>query len=105
VLAELHFDADRLPIPRDDGDREALRVLLGARHELTVVNTAQTNRLRALLLGGGDTDRDLARATLTDPVLPATVRRREPPQASREQAVRHSEIRRLAYAYGRGVTR
>ena len=42
-------------------------ILLGTRHELTVVTTAQTNRLRALLLGGQDTERDLARATLTDP--------------------------------------
>jgi transposase len=82
VLAALRLDADRLPIPRADGDREALRILLGTRHELTVVNTAQTNRLRALLLGGGDTERDLARATLTDPVLLAMARRREPPQAS-----------------------
>ena len=69
VLAALRLDADRLPVPRADGDREALRILLGARHELTVVTTAQTNRLRALLLGGEDTDRDMARATLTDPVL------------------------------------
>ena len=53
--------ADRLPVPRADGDREALRILLGARHELTVANTAQTNRLRALLLGGEDTERDMAR--------------------------------------------
>jgi transposase len=52
VLAALRLDADRLPVPRADGDREALRILLGTRHELTVVNTAQTNRLRALLLGG-----------------------------------------------------
>jgi transposase len=91
-----------LPIPRADGDREALRILLGTRHELTVVTTAQTNRLRALLLGGGETERDLARATLTDPVLLAMVRRREPPQASREQAVRHGEIRRLAHAIRAG---
>jgi hypothetical protein len=28
---------------------------LGARQELSVVTTAQTNRLRALLLGGADT--------------------------------------------------
>jgi transposase len=89
-------------MPRADGDREALRILLGTRHELTVVTTAQTNRLRALLLGGGDTERDLARATLTDPVLLAMVRRREPPQASREQAVRHGEIRRLAHAVRAG---
>ena len=102
VLAALRLDADRLPIPRADGDREALRILLGARHELTVVNTAQTNRLRALLLGGGDTERDLARATLTDPVLLAVARRREPPQASREQAVRRGEIRRLAVAVRAG---
>ena len=70
VLAALRLDADRLPVPRADGDREALRILLGARHELTVANTAQTNRLRALLLGGEDTEREMARATLTDPVLP-----------------------------------
>jgi hypothetical protein len=40
----------RLPTPRADGDREALRILLSARDELTTVTTAQTNRLRALLL-------------------------------------------------------
>src|SRR5512143_915561 len=45
------LDADRLPTPRADGDREALRILLSARQELTTASTAQTNRLRALLLG------------------------------------------------------
>ena len=35
VLSALRLDADRLPTPRADGDREALRILLGARHELT----------------------------------------------------------------------
>jgi transposase len=75
---------------------------LGARQELSVVTSAQTNRLRALLLGGADTERDLARATLTDPVLLAMARRREPPHASREQAVRHREIRRLAHAIRAG---
>jgi transposase len=102
VLAALRLDADRLPLPRADGDREALRILLSARHELSVATTAQTNRLRALLLGGGDSERDLARATLTDPVLLTVVRRREPRQASREQAVRHGEIRRLAHAIRAG---
>ena len=48
--------------PRTDGDREALRILLSARHELSVASTAQTNRLRALLLGGEDSERDLARS-------------------------------------------
>src|SRR5690349_10081993 len=65
VLAALRLDASRLPAPRGDGergdgDREALRILLGARRDLTVAATAQTNRLRALLICGGDTDGDLA---------------------------------------------
>jgi histone H3/H4 len=59
-------------------------------------------RLRALLLGGDDTERDLARATLTDPILVAMARRRPSPQTSREQAIRHSEIRRLARAVRAG---
>ena len=102
MLAALRLDAGRLPLPRTDGDREALRILHGTRHELTVVTTAQTNRLRTLLLGGGDTERDLARATLIDPVLLAMARRWEPPQASCEQAVRRGEIRRLAHAIRAG---
>ena len=98
VLAALRLDADRLPTPRADGDREALRILLSARNELTTVSTAQTNRLRALLLNGEDPDRHLARAALTDPVLAGLARRRQPRDASCEQAVRHAEIRRLAIA-------
>ena len=98
VLAALRLDADRLPTPRADGDREALRILLGARQELTTTSTAQTNRLRALLLGGDDTDRELARGALTDTRLAGLARRRPPREASREQAVRHAEIRRLALA-------
>jgi len=35
VLAALRLNADRLPTPRADGDRKALRILLGARQELT----------------------------------------------------------------------
>ena len=36
VLAALRLDAGRLPVPRADGDREALRILLVARQEITV---------------------------------------------------------------------
>jgi transposase len=98
VLAALRLDADRLPTPRADGDREALRILLGARDELTTTATAQTNRLRALLLTGDDPDRDLARGTLPDTALAVLARRRLPDYATREQAVRNAEIRRLALA-------
>jgi transposase len=104
VLAALRLDADRLPTPRADGDREALRILLSARQEMTTVSTAQTNRLRALLLGGDDTDRQYARGALTDTRLAGLARRRPLREASREQAVRHAEIRRLALAL-RAATR
>ena len=99
VLSALRLDTSQLPIPRADGDREALRILLGARHELTVTSTAQINRLRALLRDAhDDTDRQLARAALTDATLTRLARRRLSRDASREQAIRHAEIRRLALA-------
>jgi transposase len=99
----LQLPVDRLPTPRADGDRDALRILLGARHDLTVAATAQINRLRALLRDAdndtsGDTDRRLARGPLTDTTLTTLARRRLPPDASRAHAVRHGEIRRLALA-------
>jgi transposase len=98
VLTALGLNAEKLPTPRADGDREALRILLCARQELTTTSTAQTNRLRALLRDGDDTDRRLARARLTDTTLAGLARRRQPREATREQAVRQSEIRRLALA-------
>jgi transposase len=98
VLTALRLDADQLPTPRSDGDREALRILLGARAEFVTTATTQTNRLRALLLAGSDTDRQAARSTLTDSQLATLARRRLPPDASRERAIRQAEIRRLALA-------
>jgi transposase len=100
--ARRNLDAGRLPTPRADGDREALRILLGARHDLTTAHTAQTNRLRALLLGGDDADRQLARAALPDTVLAALARRRSPRDADHAQAVRHGELRRLTIAVREG---
>jgi transposase len=98
VLAALRLDAARLPAPRADGDREALRILLCARDELTTTATARANRLRALLRDGSDHDRALARSPLAGTVLTTLARRRLPPAASRPAAVRHAEIRRLATA-------
>jgi hypothetical protein len=66
VLTTLQLNTEKLPTPRADGDREALRILLCARQELTTTSTAQTNRLRALLRDGDDTDRRLTRARFTD---------------------------------------
>jgi transposase len=99
-LAALHvlgLRADRLPVPRTDRDREALRILLGARREIATTRTQQINRLRALLLAGDDTDRYLARGTLTVARLSAVARRRQRGDTT-EQRVRRAEIRRLALA-------
>jgi transposase len=99
ALQVLQLDADRLPTPRADGDREALRILLSARQEMTTTRTRTINRLRALLLSGDNTDRDLARGHLSTARLTCIARRRasrghlgEP----REQVVRRTEARRLA---------
>ena len=98
VLFAVGLDAEKLPTPRADGDREALRILLCARQELTTTTTGQINRLRALPRDGDDTDRLLARARLTDTTLASLARRRLARDASREQTVRHREIHRLAVA-------
>jgi transposase len=115
VTFALNCALDKLPTPRADGDREALRILLTGRRELVTTQTAHINQLRDLLRGStlnpdgdpngdphgdpnGDPDGDpeLARARFTDTVLTRLTRRRLPAHATREQATRHGEIRRLA---------
>ncbi len=88
MLAALRLDARRLPVPRAGGDREALRILLVARQEIPVACTAQTSRLRALLLAGDDTGRCAARTTLSGKALAALAGREVPAQvaASRPSA-------------------
>lgn len=96
ALFVLRCDTDRLPTPRADGDREALRILLSAREELTDGATGTTNRLRALLLSGDDRDRALARGRLPAKTLTAITGRRLPAISTRAERVRHHELRRLA---------
>jgi hypothetical protein len=57
---------------------------------------ARPDRLRALLRDGDDPDRELGRARLSGTMPASLARRHQPRDASRQQAVRHSEIRRLA---------
>ncbi|MFI7680610.1 IS110 family transposase [Actinophytocola sp. NPDC049390] len=102
VLTALQLPADRLPTPRADGDREALRILLCARSELTTTLTGQTNRLRALLRDGDDYDRELARGRLNDATLADLPRRTTADGATRDQVIRQAEIRRLALALRAG---
>jgi transposase len=98
VLAALRLDIDRLPVPRAGGDREALRILLVARQEITAAATAQASRLRALLLTGDDTGRRAARRALSKTALAALAGRQLPALASREHAIWQAGIARLALA-------
>ena len=97
VLKVLAMDPDRLPTPRADGDREALRILLVARRDLNLSKTADSNRLTALLRGGDDDDRALV-GSWTRSRLEQITRRRSLPRHTREQTIRRAEARRLATA-------
>jgi transposase len=94
--AALGYHLDRLPTPRADGDREALRILLAARRDATDERTAKVNALRALLRGGDHADAALARGRLSPARLAAIARRRGRAGHTREQATRLAEARRLA---------
>jgi transposase len=98
ALAVLRMGAERMSTPRADGDREALRILLTARREMTGTRTRQINQLRALLRGGDDRDRAQASTSITDDARTAVARRRGPSDETREQAVRREQARRLALA-------
>ena len=97
VVRVLSLPADRLPTPRADGEREALRILLVARGDLTTCKTAWSNMLTALLRGGDDHDRDLLpRGGWTKTTLQAVARRRGRTADGVEQTTRRAEAQRLA---------
>lgn len=97
ALATLRLDLERLPTPRADGDREALRMLLVGRRELVETRTRTISRLRALLLTGSDEDREIiGRGRVTDALLRTIIERELPASADRVQRVRAGEARRLA---------
>jgi len=99
VLQVLAMDAGRLPTPRADGDREGLRILLGARRDLTTGKTAWANQLTALLRGGDDADRGLlGPGGWTQTTLTRLARRRHVSGQTREQVIRREEAQRLARA-------
>jgi len=102
VLAALRLDADRLPVPRADCDREALRICSApATNSPWSPPPKSTGSARCCWAAGTPSVIWPVRRS-GDPVLLAMARRREPPQASRKQAVRHGEIRRLAHAIRAG---
>lgn len=98
AVSALRMDDQNLPAPRVDGAREGLRILLGARRDLSGSQTRHINQLRALLLAGDDTDRELARGHLSNDRLKAIARRRGTQSDPVEQVIRRSECRRLALA-------
>jgi transposase len=98
ALSVLRREVDTLSMPRADGAREGLRILLGARRDLVTHQTGHINQLRALLLGGEDPDRALARGTLPESKLASIARRRGTQRETVEQVIRRRECRRLALA-------
>ncbi len=104
AMSVLRTDPTRLPAPRADGDREALRILLGARRDLTGTRTRQVNALHALLLTGEDTDRDLGKGPFTAATLTTLRRRRPRTGTTREATVRRAEATRLATAITAATT-
>jgi len=96
VVAVMHSELGDLAQVRTDGDREALRLLLNARAEMTQTSTAQANQLHALLLSGDDTDRALTRRAFSKTRLRALVDRALPADADRASRIRETEITRLA---------
>lgn len=96
ALAVLRMDIAKLPQPRADGDREALRILLISRAEQSRTRTAQGNQLHALLLTGSDTDRKFGKGKFSKTRLQQLRDRTLPADAGVEQTVRHHEAVRLA---------
>lgn len=96
AIHALRLDTDKLPIPRADGDREALRILLTARQEIVDTRRRAINQLRALLITGDDIDRALNKPkNFTGKHLNAIADRAPAPDQTREQIVRHAEATRL----------
>jgi transposase len=94
----LGMNADRLPIPRADGDREALRILLVGRRELSDTQTRRKNQLKALLHTGDQLERSMSSGHLSQTRLTTIIRRRGTATETRLQAIRREEARRLAQA-------
>jgi transposase len=88
--------AERLPIPRADGDREALRILLVGRRELSDTQTRCRNQLKALLHTGDEFERSSSSGKLTQARLNTIIRRRGHATETRLQSIRREEARRLA---------
>jgi transposase len=98
VLTALRLDADRLPTPRADGDREALRILLApATSSPPPAPRRPTGCARCCWAATTPTASWPAARSPTPPRRPGPAPP-TPRDASREQAVRHAEIRRLALA-------
>ncbi|WP_203854876.1 IS110 family transposase, partial [Dactylosporangium siamense] len=107
--AALAIDAEpgrRHAIPRADGLREALRILLVTRRHDTDTRTATVNLFKSLILGAGDL-RELLRRLSTAGQVRAVLALTEDPTADLETTIRVQALRRAAATIrelGRAVT-
>lgn len=97
ALRLLATDLDKLTLPRADGDREALRMLLTGRDEQVNTRTRLANALHALLMAGDETLRTLGKGPFSKQRLQQLAALPAPDDnAGWQQQVQHGEITRHA---------
>lgn len=87
---------EHLAAPRARGDREAMRVLLAARHGAVVARTKAIGQLKALIVGAPEPLREQLRRGTTDQQLDRCSRLRTLPSHSIEHRVTVQAIRSVA---------
>ncbi|MEU8004225.1 IS110 family transposase [Catellatospora sp. NPDC049111] len=89
---------DKVAIPRADGDREALRILLTCRRHHTQQRTATVNLLKALILTADDQLRDQLRHLPTRAQVRALASLEPATGTDTQTWVRHRQLHTLAVA-------
>jgi transposase len=89
---------DKTAIPRADGDREALRILLTCRRHHTQHRTATVNLLKALILTADDQLRDQLRHLPTRAQVRALAGLQPPTGTDAQTRIRHQQLHALAVA-------
>ncbi|MEV0461304.1 IS110 family transposase [Catellatospora methionotrophica] len=87
---------DKVTVPRADGDREALRILLTCRRHHTQHRTATVNLLKALILTADDTLRDQLRRLPTRAQVRTLLTLPTPTTTDTQTRIRHQQLHTLA---------
>lgn len=88
--------ADRVAIPRADGDREALRILQISRRHYTDIRTATVNLFKSLILTAGDQLREQLRGHTTVRQVQYAVHLTDTPAGGTLQRTQRTQLAALA---------